>query len=111
MSTYVSIHDLAIGAILAQPILNSYDDVIIPSGTKIEEHHKSFLEKWGITKIVIEGDPEPEVNPAQLQIAKKQFAERSSWEPRNSIEEDMLNATVKFIALYLSPTRTAHESS
>ncbi len=110
MSKYVSIRDIAVGAVLAEPILNRYGHLIIPSGTKIEEYHLAFLEKWGITKINVEDEAAPEIDPALLHIAKERVAERSDWKPSNPLEEDMINAAAKYVAQLLSPLKAVHES-
>ncbi len=56
MSSILSIEQVEIGMVLANPVVNRYGQVLISNGTELLQRHIKLLKTWGIKFIHLVGD-------------------------------------------------------
>ena len=99
MPTLITIDNLKAGMILAVPIKNKFGQLLLPAETNLEDKHKKILTTWGITSIYISTDgPEdsiPQFDITAFPDAKEKLEQRMKWNPRNAVEEDLLEIALK----------------
>jgi len=98
MPKKIKINDIKDGMILAHPILNHFDQILLSGGAIMTEESKKVLKTWNINNIDILTDDETEVSELSdevINIAKVKLAKRMMWQPRVRIEENLLNAAIQ----------------
>ena len=97
MAELVKTKDIKSGMVLAKPLLNRYNQTLLKAGTHIEKSHIHLLKTWNIMAITVKENNEdeaPELNEEILSIAREKLAARLNWEPRNEMEEDLIEMGV-----------------
>ena len=89
----VAIEELAIGAVVAQNVLDLSGRLLVPAGTALTAKHLRAFKIWGIEKVAIasaEDSAEPDrsviprdANPEELEKARATATERFRFAPTN----------------------------
>ncbi len=101
MSEIIQIENIKDNMILAEPVVSSFGQILIPAGSELYESHKRILKTWNIKVVVIKGkdsDQIGEMSEEIIKLARNRFIERINWEPRNAIEKDLINIGIIKIA-------------
>lgn len=94
MPTIVQIENIESKMVLAEPVISSFGQILIPAGTELCEIHRRILKTWNVNVVVIKGESAnniEEISEDLIKLARNRFIERIHWEPRNPIEEDLVN--------------------
>lgn len=92
MSNIVPIDEINDGMVVAEPIVNSFGQTLIPSGATLKDSHKKLLKTWNIQTIAIQGDGQEEaveLTEEIKQLALEKLSKRLSWKPANPYEKDI----------------------
>ncbi len=101
MSKLVLVDDIVDGMSLLEPIVNQFGQTLLTSGTMLKETHKRILKTWNIRQVNIksdDSDEEIEISDELRQQITEKILKRMKWEPRNKIENDLLNMAVTHTA-------------
>ena len=105
MSKLIEVSKYEPGMILASPILNRYGQVLLAAGVELVPKHMTIFSTWGIKLITVKSkDSEEEIvftDEMRLQ-AEKIFSTRINWQPKNSLEKDFYEMSVKKVLLNIS---------
>ncbi|NLO19173.1 MAG: hypothetical protein GX121_04745 [Ignavibacteria bacterium] len=94
MPTIVQVENIESKMVLAEPVISSFGQILIPAGTELCESHRRILKTWNVNVVVIKGESAnniEEISEDLIKLARNRFIERIHWEPRNPIEEDLVN--------------------
>lgn len=97
MGKLLSIEEIKPGMVLAKPILNKYNQILVPAGTAIEEKHKNIFKTWNVYKIHIIDGSESEIKaitPEILELAKGKVMLKFLWKPKHEYEQDILDMAI-----------------
>ncbi len=98
------------GMVLAEPVMNSYGQTLIPTGAALTAHHLRVIRTWNIeaVRIQAEGETAEFVMSAQVKrVAEERLRQRITWLPRNTHEQDLFAMGVKHLAqMYSMKTGT-----
>jgi len=87
--------------ILAEPVVSSFGQILLPASTELYESHKRILKTWNIKVIMVkskENDQTGEISEEIIKLARNRLIQRIHWEPRNAIEKDLINIGIIKIA-------------
>ena len=80
----LNIEDLKPGMVLAQPVRNRQGVLLLEAGAKITKKNIRIFKSWGVSEIIIKGDPakaENRIKPTEIRVAESlelQLKERFS---------------------------------
>lgn len=95
------VSELAEGMITAEPIVNNFGQTIMPSGMEMKTKHIEMLKVWNIQTVYIksdENDSDVEISKEILIQAKEILSKKCPWEPRNVLEENVVELGILSIA-------------
>lgn len=101
MPQIVAVDNANEGMILAEPVVNSMGQTLLPSGVELKSSHIRILKTWNVRTLTIkneDSEEEVEVSSELLEIAKESLLRRMKWSPRNAAEQEMLNASALYHA-------------
>jgi hypothetical protein len=85
------------GMILQEPILNNFGFVLMPAGSVMSTRHIKLLSTWNIKVVHVLSDEEIEEDVFSnelLENARIKVAERIKWDPRNELEEVIIEQAI-----------------
>jgi hypothetical protein len=97
MAKFINIDDIEEGMSLAEPIVNNFGQILLPSGVTIRESHKKLLRTWNVrvVAIKIEGDDSANNFSEELKAkAREKVLKRLQWTAKSNFESDLLNVAV-----------------
>ncbi len=109
MARSVSIDELEIGMVLADPIYNNFGQILIGADSELTQRQIKVLKTWNVKYINIKDNQEEqplELNPELIEMARERIRSRMDWEPRNYNEMDLFNTAVEFTARQLLNNNT-----
>ncbi len=89
--------ELKVGMITAEPVINNFGQTLLPKGLELSARHIDMLRVWNIQAVQIKSeqkDESLEISEELRSHATELFLKRISWEPRNPIEEDIIDLGV-----------------
>jgi hypothetical protein len=93
MARTINIDEIEDGMILQTPLINKYGQVILGSGAILSQSQKRTLKMWGIEHIVIESEDSDDMfvfDENILTSAQNFIKTRITWQPRNILEEELV---------------------
>lgn len=93
MARTINIDEIEDGMILQTPLINKYGQVILGSGAKLSQSQKRTLKMWGIEHVVIESEDSDDMfvfDENILTSAQNFIKTRITWQPRNILEEELV---------------------
>jgi hypothetical protein len=93
----IEIDKISDGMVLADDILNSIGQIVLPAGVVLAEKHKIALKRFKINSVKIIGD-DKEIDQESIDKAKNTVLSIMDWKPRNPQEKDLLEAVSLFRA-------------
>jgi len=108
MAKFINIDDLEEGMHLAEPIVNNFGQILLPSGVCIKDSHKKLLRTWNVRVVAIrtEGDGNAANYSEELKAAaRERTSKRFLWAPKSNFESDLFNIAV----LQLCKTMSKHK--
>ena len=93
MAQTILIENIEEGMIIAEPILNKFGQTLVPSGATLTDNHKVILKTWNIKAVTIKSDENEEVveiSDELRELALEKLKPKILWEPRNAIENNLL---------------------
>lgn len=108
MVKVVKTSEIKKGMISAEPITNSFGQVLLPEGIELRENHVKVLVSWNITGVVVKADENEEDNIPEfiMHEAKRDIYARMEWEPSTPSETDMIDAVIRNLANTIYEKRT-----
>ena len=93
------------GSVLAEPVINTYGQVLLPAGLTLEQKHVRVLKTWNVAEILVR-EPEadsavPVVTDTVRALAEERLSHRLTWKPRNANEQDFVAMGVDHIAEHI----------
>lgn len=106
MSQIKNIDELEIGMILAEPVHNSFGQILLQKGHELNSKSIKVLKTWNVRVVYVHDSNtdiniEEELNSEILELAKEKIKSRMEWEPRNDNEIDLFNTAVEITARQL----------
>ncbi len=101
----ITIDKISSGMKLAKPIVNKFNQVLLPAGTILKENHISTLKLWNINtlEIINIDDEKIEEIPKEIyDLACEKIKERILWQPRNDSEKEIIDIAILNLAKKLS---------
>jgi hypothetical protein len=101
MSKSLKLEDVIPGMVLAEPVLNSYNQTLLSAGMTLTEEKIKILRTWNIRTLYIksdENDKKFEISSEILAICTDKLEKRMIWQPRNEIERDLFNSALQILA-------------
>ena len=101
MQQIIQIEKIEDGMVLAEPVLNQFSQVLLPSGTILSNFHKNILKKWNINYVFIYRETnEDELGIPQELIdeCKELVSSKLLWTPSNPIELDLVKTATTICA-------------
>lgn len=98
MQQIIQIDKIEDGMVLAEPVLNQFSQVLLPSGTVLSSFHTNILKKWNISYIFIyiENDQdEAEIPQELINDYKELIKSKLLWTPIIPVEEDLINIAAR----------------
>jgi nucleoside-diphosphate-sugar epimerase len=108
MPKSIHIDEIQDGMILKSPIMNKFGQILLGSGISVKETHKKMLKMWGVEHIVIESDEsnnEYIFDDEIYALAKSKLFQAINWEPRNKLEEELIELGIIANALIIQKER------
>lgn len=107
----ISIDKITNGMKLAKPLVNKYNQVLLPAGTILEDKHKEVLEKWNIQTLEIQTEETIEDNIPEeiIEIAREKIKGKILWQPRNYIEQEIVEIALITISKKLLKTNKVNQ--
>ncbi len=93
----IKLEDAQDGMVLAEPILNNFNQTLLAVGSALNSQKLRILRTWNIKLISIkseDSDNEIEFSPEILDVCKGKLEKRMLWKPRNKIELDLLQSAI-----------------
>ncbi len=92
MAKEVFIDDVDEGMQLAQPVINTFGQVLIPAGAVLKNNHITLLKTWSIesVKIAVEESEEQDIPEEIKELALDLIVKRLKWRPENDFEIDLI---------------------
>ncbi|MEN6295654.1 MAG: hypothetical protein ABFD61_05950 [Chloroherpetonaceae bacterium] len=101
MQHIIQIDKVEDGMVLAEPVLNQFSQVLLPSGTILSKFHVNILKKWNINFVFIdvqESEDNPDIPQELIDSCKELITSKLLWSPTLGIEIDLINITAKICA-------------
>ncbi|MBS4001430.1 MAG: hypothetical protein KGZ71_13215 [Desulfobulbaceae bacterium] len=98
----IKLEDAVEGMVLAEPILNNFNQTLLAVGVTLDLEKIKILRTWNIKLLSIkseDSDYDLEFSPEILAICQNMLERRMLWNPRNEIEFDLIQS-----AIYVSAT-------
>lgn len=107
----ISIDKITTGMKLAKPLVNKYNQILLPAGTVLEDKHREVLEKWNIQTLEIQSEETIDENIPEeiIEMALKKIKEKILWQPRNHIEQEIIDIALITIAKKLLKTNKGNQ--
>lgn len=105
MSKIIRVEDIEGGMVIGKPIVNSYGQTLIASGTELSEKHINILRTWNIQTVSINTDDDTfeQIDIEIMNLARRKLLNRLKWEPRNKNEEDLIQlGTIAYAKLLMN---------
>jgi len=96
MQQIIQIDKIEDGMVLAEPVLNQFSQVLLPSGTVLTHFHSTILKKWNINYVFIyiqENEEESPIPKELIESCRKEITSKLLWTPTIPIEKDLINIT------------------
>ncbi|HOV91463.1 MAG TPA: hypothetical protein PLC04_00055 [Candidatus Kapabacteria bacterium] len=96
MQQIIQIDKIEDGMVLAEPVLNQFSQVLLPSGTTLNHFHSSILKKWNINYVFIyiqDNEEELTIPQELIESCKEEILAKLLWSPEQPIEKDLINIT------------------
>ncbi len=97
MALIKAISELEEGMVTAEPIINNFSQTLLPAGIELKARHIDMLRMWNIQAVYIksdDSDSDDSINEEVLKLSREQLSGRLFWEPRNVLEEDLIELGV-----------------
>jgi hypothetical protein len=97
MRKMIKLDEAQIGMVLAEPILNNFNQTLLAVGATLNSEKIRILRTWNIKLIAVkseDGNNEIEFSPEILDICRGKLEKRMLWKPRNAIELDLLQSAI-----------------
>ncbi|MCO5251107.1 MAG: hypothetical protein M9949_06770 [Candidatus Kapabacteria bacterium] len=97
MRKMVKLEEAQDGMVLAEPILNNFNQTLLAVGATLNPQKLRILRTWNIKLISIkseDSDNEIEFSDEILDVCKGKLEKRMLWKPRNNIELDLLQSAI-----------------
>ncbi len=90
--TYIRIDKIKSGMKLAKPLVNKFNQILLPAGTVLDDNHKQLLKKWNIysVEVNIEESANDYIPDEIMEIARDKIKNKILWQPRNHIEKEVI---------------------
>ena len=101
MQQIIQIEKIEDGMVLAEPVLNQFSQVLLPSGTILTTFHTKILQKWNINYVFIckeTKEDEPSIPQELIEECKDLINSKLLWTPSIPIELDLVNIAVTICA-------------
>ena len=93
MSVVKLLDNVEVGDVLTEPVMNSFNQVLIPAGATLSEKHINLLRTWSISSVCVQSsaveeaveEMTDELRAKYMQI----FSERVGWEIENKYEQEL----------------------
>lgn len=85
--------ELTEGMVTAEPIINNFGQTLLPAAMEIRAKHIEMLKLWNVQAVYVKSDEQDDglvFNDEVLQQSKELLFKRLAWEPRNALEEDLI---------------------
>ena len=104
--------ELKPGMILAKPVRNFQEVLLLNEGTELSEKNIRMLKTWGVVEIWVEGDgDEDECSEVELDSKVKESIERELKEKFSEVLEDEIMVEIMRVAGGQLEKRFLHSSS
>lgn len=97
MGKIIHIDNIEEGCILGEPVMNSYGQILIPSGATLSSKHVTLLKTWNIQTVSIKSDEAEETAEMSDEVRHlciEKLQTRMKWEARNDNEKDLFQLGV-----------------
>ena len=94
--------ELKPGMILAKPVRNFQEVLLLNEGTELSEKNIRMLKSWGVVEIQVEGGDEDEGREVELNSKVKESIERELKEKFSEVLEDEIMVEIMRVAGSLS---------
>ena len=94
--------ELKPGMILAKPVRNFQEVLLLNEGTELSEKNIRMLKSWGVVEIRVEGGDEDEGREVELNSKVKESIERELKEKFSEVLEDEIMVEIMRVAGSLS---------
>lgn len=97
----VSIDLLESGMTLEKPVLNKFEQVLLPIGTELTDRHIRLLKTWNIDFVEVrdrEKEEELGISDEAIAEAIEAVSRRMNWRPANQYENDIFQMGVLNLA-------------
>lgn len=94
MPDYKLLKDLKEGMVLAEPIMNNYGQLMIPTHTKIHAKHLKLLKVWNLQGVMILNEDDNKeffISPVLRNKIRDYILSRFSISNKNEINSNLLN--------------------
>lgn len=99
MAKYIPIEELEEGMIIAKDVTNSFGQVMVKSGAKIEKKHIPIFQKWSINGVLIIDESEAEFMTTEiLTSVRNKINTKMTWKPESKLEIDMYKSAMLVMA-------------
>lgn len=93
MSVVKLLDNVEVGDVLTEPVMNSFNQVLIPSGASLTEKHINLLKTWNISTVCVQSSAAQEAVEEMTDECKEKylrlFSERVNWEIENKYEQEL----------------------
>lgn|GEM_PF-2369319 len=97
MNQIIEIDNIVDGMVLADDLVNSIGQIVLPSGSVLNPEHKQSLKRLNIRSVKIVGQ-KTEIDTEVITAMKAKILDEMDWKPRNDHERDLLEAVSLFRA-------------
>ena len=97
MRKRIKLEDAQDGMVLAEPILNNFNQTLLTMGTTLNPQKLRILRTWNIKLISVkseDSDNEIEFSAEIIDVCKGKLEKRMLWKPRNNIELDLFQSAI-----------------
>lgn len=93
MSVVKLLDSINVGDVLTEPVMNSFNQVLIPAGATLTEKHINLLKTWNIGSVCVQSSGVEEAVEEMSDELKAKFlqiySERVTWEIENKYEQEL----------------------
>lgn len=104
----IPVSEAMIGMVVANSIINSYGQTLLPDKSIIEEQHLKLFKIWGVDSVSIHRRDEAqdssmqELTSSLLEQGLRRLRQHVKWNPRIPIEHNLFKTAIKILARAIS---------